>query len=546
MHRAEAEEQGGGSRPASEKGTMKRHRGKVARGRVPVLSLTDLLRADMLDNLTRMAREQRADVDEWSVRWSRTRTRGWSVRRGVAEPPSASLAEGALVTAIVDGAEGWAATADVSARGLAAALEVAGAWARVVGARALVPMVPADVSEARGTYTGPGVGGAEPSVADMRDALRRLEARLRGGAGGGATEAAPGGRAGGNSGASDIVDATAALDVTDIEQAAWTSRGGATWQRQRHVAPNLAVTAARGPVSQGRSLVGGYTGGLCRQGGFELFDVAVLEGEAERIREEALELLVAPNCPSGPMQLLLMPSQMMLQIHESIGHPLELDRILGDERNFAGTTFVTPDMFGTYRYGSPLLNVTFDPTVPGELASYAFDDVGTPARREWLIRAGILERPLGGALSQRRASLPGTASARSSAWDRLPIDRMANLNIEPGDTPLADLVARVERGVMMETNLSWSIDDSRNKFQFGCEWGRVIRDGRLAEVVRNPNYRGVSATFWRSLSGVGDRATVEVLGTLFCGKGEPNQVIRVGHASPACLFDNVDVFGGVA
>jgi predicted Zn-dependent protease len=123
---------------------------------------------------------------------------------------------------------------------------------------------------------------------------------------------------------------------------------------------------------------------------------------------------------------------------------------------------------------------------------------------------------------------------------------MANLNVEPGDTSLAELIARVERGVMMETNISWSIDDSRNKFQFGCEWGRVIRDGQLGEVVKNPNYRGISASFWRNLSGVGDGASVENHGTPYCGKGEPNQIIRVGHASPACLFDQVDVFGGEA
>jgi predicted Zn-dependent protease len=235
---------------------------------------------------------------------------------------------------------------------------------------------------------------------------------------------------------------------------------------------------------------------------------------------------------------------MVLQIHESIGHPLELDRILGDERNFAGTSFVTPDMFGTYRYGSPILNITFDPTRAEELASYAFDDDGTPAAKTWLIRDGILERPLGGAISQARAGMPGVANARADGWNRPPIDRMANLNLEPGDATFDELVASIEHGVLMETNSSWSIDDSRNKFQFGCERGRVIEHGRLGHVVRNPNYRGVSAVFWRSLARVGNADTVQVLGTPFCGKGEPSQTIRVGHASPACVFTGVDVFGG--
>ena len=259
---------------------------------------------------------------------------------------------------------------------------------------------------------------------------------------------------------------------------------------------------------------------------------------------EALQLLTAPNCPAGVMDVLLAPDQMILQIHESIGHPLELDRILGDERNYAGTSFVTPEMFGTYRYGSPLLNVTFDPTRPEELASYGFDDEGLPARREFLIQDGILVRGLGGLTSQVRADLPGVANARACSWNRPPIDRMANLNIEPGDSSFADMVAAVEHGVYMQSNCSWSIDDSRNKFQFGCEWGQLIEDGKLTTVVKKPNYRGVSATFWRNLKMVGNRDTVMVMGTPNCGKGEPNQVIRVGHASPACLFTEVEVFGG--
>jgi predicted Zn-dependent protease len=240
---------------------------------------------------------------------------------------------------------------------------------------------------------------------------------------------------------------------------------------------------------------------------------------------------------------------MMLQIHESIGHPLELDRILGDERNFAGTSFVTFDMFGNYQYGSRLLNVTYDPTRQEQFAAYGFDDDGSKAEREFLIRDGLLLRPLGGAVSQARAAhlgknLGGVANARACSWNRPPIDRMANLNVEPGASTLDEMIASIDDGVLMKTNVSWSIDDSRNKFQFGCEWGRRIRNGKLAEVVKNPNYRGISATFWRSLSMIGDPSTMEVLGTPYCGKGEPNQVIRCGHASPACKFSNVDVFGG--
>jgi TldD protein len=245
------------------------------------------------------------------------------------------------------------------------------------------------------------------------------------------------------------------------------------------------------------------------------------------------------------MDVLLMPDQMMLQIHESIGHPLELDRILGDERNYAGTSFVRPEMFGEYQYGSKLLNVTFDPTHREELASYAFDDEGTEAKKVFLIRDGILVAPLGGSLSQLRSGMRGTANARSSGWNRPPIDRMANLNVEPGTSTLEEMIGSIRRGVLMRTNVSWSIDDSRNKFQFGCEWGELIEDGKLAGVVKNPNYRGVSATFWRSLRMAGNSDTFEIHGTQYCGKGEPNQGVYCGHAAPACVFDNVEVFGGV-
>jgi predicted Zn-dependent protease len=320
-----------------------------------------------------------------------------------------------------------------------------------------------------------------------------------------------------------------------------TADGERSSQRFQYLLPSLSASANQGAETQTRTL-GGHA--YCRQGGLEILEDVGFRDAAPRIASEALELLHAPDCPSGTMDVLLAPDQMILQIHESIGHPLELDRILGDERNYAGRSFVTLDMFGRYRYGSELLNVTFDPRREGELASYQFDDEGEPAVREYVIEAGILRRPLGGRTSQTRAGLPGVANARASSWNRPPIDRMANLNVEPGDATLDELIARVERGVYLKTNCSWSIDDSRNKFQFGCEWGRRIENGRLTALVKNANYRGISATFWRSLRAVGSPETLEVLGTPYCGKGEPNQGIRVGHASPACLFADVEVFGG--
>jgi predicted Zn-dependent protease len=340
-----------------------------------------------------------------------------------------------------------------------------------------------------------------------------------------------------------IVDWAASLTTSHVRQLVVTAEGDSCLQELSFMVPGLHVTAFARGTSQTRSWGGRYNG-FCRQGGLEVLDDGGFAGAGRRTAEEALVLLAAPSCPAGTLDVLLMPDQMMLQIHESIGHPIELDRILGDERNYAGTSFVTLDMLGSYQYGSPLLDVTYDPTRREQFASFAADDDGTPAAREYVIRGGILLRALGGAISQQRAGAAGVATSRASGWNRPPIDRMSNLNVEPGTSSLDAMIASIDDGVLMRTNVSWSIDDSRNKFQFGCEWGQRIRSGKLSEVVKNPSYRGVSASFWRSLHMVGDPSTFEVLGTPFCGKGEPNQIARVGHASPACKFTGVDVFPG--
>jgi predicted Zn-dependent protease len=198
------------------------------------------------------------------------------------------------------------------------------------------------------------------------------------------------------------------------------------------------------------------------------------------------------------------------------------------------------------QYGSPIMNVTFDPTVKKEFASYAFDDNGTEAKREFLIQNGKLLRALGGIESQTRTEMkiPGVANSRACSWNRPPIDRMANINLEPGDSSFDEIIGSVERGILVESNRSWSIDDFRNKFQFGCEYARKIENGKLTKTLKNPNYRGITVPFWKSLKKVGNASTLEVYGTPYCGKGEPNQVIRVGHASPVCLFENIEVFGG--
>ncbi len=464
----------------------------------------------------------RFDADFWSLRVSEEVGERYAVRKNVALPLARRTDRGAMATVHHGGGYGYAATGDTSPAGLLAALERAAAWARFTARFALLDPAALPAPAPRGEYASPSLASPARSPREWYELLAD-ESRAA------AIDAA-------------IVDWEAGVDVIRATQRLVTSAGGDVVQRYRMLIPGMAVTAHAAGHTQTRTLNGHR--GICQQGGEEILERFGFAGSARRIATEALELVAAPECPSGTMDVLLMPDQMILQIHESIGHPLELDRILGDERNFAGTSFVTPDMFGTYRYGSALLDVTFDPTRAEELASYGWDDEGMPAAKVHLIRKGILERPLGGALSQARAGLPGTANARADGWNRPPIDRMANLNLEPGDASLAEMIAGIERGVLMETNCSWSIDDSRNKFQFGCERGRLIENGELGAVVRNPNYRGISASFWRSLARVGNADTVQVLGSPDCGKGEPSQIIRVGHACPPCVFAGVDVFGG--
>ncbi len=465
----------------------------------------------------------RTHAEFFSLRHVRQSSQHLAVRKNIAEPPSLSCDEGVMITVRVNGVEAYAATGNLSQTGLQHALERAESQARGISAHALLDLREQPVADARFDYLSPDLQQPFPNLADCYQLLADESARVP----------------------DDprLVSWYAGLGITDVEQIYLNNAGAQIRQAQRFVFPGLSVTAFDGSDSQTRSLGRDNFG---QQGGVDVIERCGIVGAGRQVADQALQLLLAPNAPQGPRDLLLTPDQMMLQIHESIGHPLELDRILGDERNYAGTSFVKVEDFGHLHYGSSLLNVTFDPDIPHELASYAHDDDGTPASKQWLIRDGVLVRPLGGALSQYRSGMDGVANSRASSWNRAPIDRMANLNIEPGEHSQAQLIAGIEHGILMSTNRSWSIDDARNKFQFGCEWGQLIENGELKDVVKNPNYRGISASFWKNLRAVGDASTLQVLGTPNCGKGEPNQVIRVGHASPSCVFSQIDVFGGAA
>jgi predicted Zn-dependent protease len=455
---------------------------------------------------------------QWAgLRKSSETTTQRSVRNDRPEQNQSCLEAGAMCEVLVDGHFGYAATADLSQAGLRRAFDRAIATTRATSPHKVHRFTTSQRPRAEGQYRSPRRTALDDtSLKEITDCLLAACQSMK---------------------LSDLLvnrSASAMLVQTDIEYQ--TSSGTHIQQRFDLVDITLSATAAEGLESQTRSW--SHTG----QFGGEVFHRDTLARHSQQVAQDALALLHADNCPSGRMDLILMPDQMMLQIHESIGHPLELDRILGDERNYAGWSFVKPQDFGALQYGSTLMNVSFDPTKANEFASYDFDDGGHRATKELLIEQGVLKRGLGSLESQARSGLPGVANFRSASWNRAPIDRMANINLEPGEATLDALIAQVEHGVLMSTNRSWSIDDYRNKFQFGCEHGRLIEHGKLGKLVRNPNYRGVTVDFWNRLAGVGREDTVH--GTAFCGKGEPSQVIRVGHASPPCLFRDVEVFGG--
>ncbi len=461
---------------------------------------------------------------DWiGIRAIKDTTKACAIRDAHPERNTQTIGRGAMVEVLAQGQFGYSATNNLSAPALAQAIVTAYDQAVAASAWSVHRFTTAARPQAKGRYISPHRKALDAlSPAELNQILLQVCERLK------VSE--------------KIAQATASARSHDIETWFVSSNGSEIYQRDYLIETHFGTIAQEGATTQLRTNHGYLAQSY--QGGWELFPGLDLWQQVQQVGEQAVELLYAENCPDLTTTLVLAPDQMMLQIHESIGHPLELDRILGDERNYAGGSFIQLEDFGSLDYGSKLMNVTFDPTVPGELASYGFDDVGNPATREYLIRGGKLERGLGGLESQQRSQVPGVANSRASSWNRPAIDRMANINLEPGDRTFEQIVANIEHGVYMETNRSWSIDDQRHKFQFGCEYGKLIEHGKLTRTLKNPNYRSITPQFWQSLSQVGDRNTWEMYGTPFCGKGEPNQLIRVGHGSPVCAFNNIEVFGG--
>ncbi|HEV2445485.1 MAG TPA: TldD/PmbA family protein [Candidatus Sulfopaludibacter sp.] len=284
-------------------------------------------------------------------------------------------------------------------------------------------------------------------------------------------------------------------------------------------------------------------GGQYQLKGYELIGELDLVAHAPRIAEEAIALHSADQCPEGEATLILDSSQLGLQIHESIGHPIELDRVLGSEANYAGMSFLTLDQLGRLRYGSDIVNVVCDARTehgPG-LGTFAFDDEGVPAQCIEIILGGqfvgyMTSRETAAAIGQARSN----GCMRADGWARLPLIRMTNVSLLPGEQSLEE-VFDVPNGIYMETNRSWSIDDKRYNFQFGCEIGWEIRNGRRARMLKNPSYSGISTEFWNSCEAIAGREHWTLWGVPNCGKGQPEQVMGTGHGASPARFRNIKV-----
>ncbi len=462
-------------------------------------------------------------VDWVGLRKSREIAIARSARDGKPQNNSTTISEGIMVEILIDGQIGYGATNILTPAGIQTAATAAYHQAVAASAYKIHPFTIAQRPKVTGQYISPTVQPFNTlTPSEISEQLSKICHTLKVG--------------------EKIVQTSATIIARELETWFVSSNGSDVYQKFLLMTTDYAATAQDGAIIQHRSDRGGLA--KCYQGGMEYFLTPNLWTRVQQVGNQAVELLTAQECPTETTTLVLAPDQLLLQIHESVGHPLELDRILGDERNYAGGSFVKPTDFGNLVYGSPLMNITFDPTVAGEFASYSFDDTGATADREYIIRDGVLERGLGSLESQARLNLPGVACSRACSWNRPPIDRMANINLEPGEHSFQEVISGIEHGIYMESNRSWSIDDRRHKFQFSCEYAQLIENGKLTSTVRNPNYRGVTPQFWGNLAAVGNADTWEMYGSPFCGKGEPNQIIWVGHGSPVAAFTNIEIFGG--
>jgi len=454
------------------------------------------------------------------------RSRALSTKNGKIGSASDSESIGMNVRVIVEGAWGFAASSELGRGAVEAtaerAVEIARASARVKRQDVQLAPEQPQVAEWTTTYQ---IDPFSTSVEQNIDLLLKIDAELR---------AVPG-----------ITLAETNLNFNREEQWFASSEGADIHHTKLSTGAGYAAYAFAGNEIQKRSYPNSF-GGQWQNKGYELITELKLLENARRIAEEAVALHRADQCPEGSFDLILDSSQLGLQIHESIGHPIELDRVLGMEANFAGTSFLTLEKLRSLRYGSDLVNVVADARQehgPG-LGTFGFDDEGVPAQCTSIITNGLF---MGYLTSRETAHTIGDqrsgGTSRAEGWNRLPMIRMTNISILPGEKPLnlEQLIASTDHGILMQTNRSWSIDDKRYNFQFGCEIGWEIKNGKRIRMVKDPLYSGITTEFWNSMDAICSRDEWTLWGTPNCGKGQPQQVIGTGHGAAPARFLGVKV-----
>ena len=455
------------------------------------------------------------------ARWVGGESESLTVKNQEMEGITRSRSSGVGVRVLVDGYWGFAATDRPEegeiARTAALAVEIARAASRL-------PREPARLAETEPiTDTWQTPVAEEPftvpldeKVAMLMEASRRMQ------------------------GVRGVSIAESSLDFIRHRTSFASSEGAAIEQVITHTGGGIEATAIGDGELQRRSFPNSFRGHWAAAGYEHVRSLGLVE-EAERIGAEAVELLSAPDCPAEETTLILDSSQMILQVHESVGHAVELDRVLGMEEAYAGTSFLSPEDRGRLRYASPEVNITADATLPNGLGSFGYDDEGVPAQRVPILEGGIFT----GFISSRETAAvlgePSNATMRADGWENLPLIRMTNINLEPGEGTLDELIGDTKDGIFMATNTSWSIDDRRVNFQFGCEAAWRIKDGRLTDLYRNPNYTGITTEFWGSCDAVCGPEEWTLWGTPNCGKGQPGQTARVGHGTAPARFRGVRV-----
>src|SRR5579863_6576236 len=466
---------------------------------------------------------QRPGVTYADVRLVESRDRELGTKNGKPAQVSADESVGLGIRVLADGCWGFAATDDLTRAGVesAAALAVDIARSSALAKKHDVTLAPESKYEA--TWVSPcQIDPFSVSVEEQLALLTSVDEQLRR--------------------ATGVTLAQTSMIFHRSRQVFVSSIGSVIDQTRTTSGAGFEAYSFKGDQIQKRSYPNSF-GGQHQLKGYELIHELDLLKHAPRAAEEAVTLHSADQCPEGRFDLILDGSQLGLQVHESIGHPIELDRVLGSEANYAGMSFLTLDKLNHLRYGSPIVNAVCDARLehgPG-LGTFAFDDEGVPAQSTDIIRDG---RFVGYMTSRETAPVVGdgrsNGTMRADGWSRIPLIRMTNVSLKPGRQTLEE-VFDADHAIYMETNKSWSIDDKRYNFQFGCEAGWEIRNGKRGRMLKNPSYSGISTEFWNSCAAIAGPAHWTLWGTPNCGKGQPEQVMGTGHGASPSRFRNIKI-----